>query len=285
MLKKSADENRPASYYTNDLDRRAALEFEEGADEDLMRLTILGCGDAFSGGGRLPSCYLVETGETTFLLDCGPSILPALKRMGRTTNDFDTIVISHLHGDHFGGLPFLLIDAIYLARRNTPLTLIGPPGLEARFRLACEVLYPRVLDTQRPFPIRFIELAPGVPRRLDALPGIELTPYEVSHYSGSPSFALRFVMEDKVFAFSGDAGWGENVVKAGQDADVYLLECYQYDFKLDVHLDYVTIAQNFDVIGAKRYVLTHMGDAMLASSHKVDINRCTLAEDGLAMDF
>jgi ribonuclease BN (tRNA processing enzyme) len=120
-----------------------------------MRLTILGSGDAFSGGGRLPSCYLVETGEAVFLLDCGPSILPALKRMGRSTNDFDVIVLSHLHGDHIGGLPFLLIDAIYPAQRKTPLTLVGPPGLEARFRLACEVFYPRVLDTPRAFPLHF----------------------------------------------------------------------------------------------------------------------------------
>ena len=250
-----------------------------------MRLTILGCGDAFSSGGRLPSCYLVETGAATFLLDCGPAILPALKRMGRASTDFDVVVISHLHGDHFGGLPYLLIDWLYPAQRTAPLTLIGPPGLEARFRLACEVLYPRVLETMRSFPIAFVELAAGVSHQAGALPGLAITPYEVNHYSGSPSYALRFEGKDKIFAFSGDAGWGDNVVKVGRGADLYLLECYQYDLKLNMHLDYLTIARHFDAIGARKFVLTHMGDAMLANGDKVDLSRCMLAEDGLMIDI
>ena len=250
-----------------------------------MRLTILGCGDAFSGGGRLPSCYLLETGQATFLVDCGPAILPALKRMGRSTNDIGVIVISHLHGDHFGGLPFLLIDAIYPAKRTAPLTLVGPPGLEARFRLACEVFYPRVLDALHAFPLEFIELTAGMAHQVDGLPGVAITPFEVNHYSGSPSYALRFETADKVFAFSGDTGWTETVVEAGRGADLYLLECYQYDLKLEVHLDYVTIAQHFDAIGAQQIVLTHMGEGMLAKASKVDDFRCTLADDGMIIDF
>jgi ribonuclease BN (tRNA processing enzyme) len=250
-----------------------------------MRLTILGCGDAFSAGGRLPSCYLAEMGGASLLLECGPSVLAALKRAGRTTNDFRHIVISHLHGDHFGGLPFLLIDAIYPAQRTAPLTLIGPPGLELRFRLACEVFYPRVLDAAHTFPINFIELHGGVTHEIDGLDGVAITPYEVNHFSGSPSYALRFETRDKVFAFSGDAGWSENVIRAGRDADLYLLECYQFDMTLPMHLDYVTIARHFDEIGARQFVLTHMSEPMLASSGKVDKSRCSLAQDGLVIDF
>jgi ribonuclease BN (tRNA processing enzyme) len=250
-----------------------------------MRLTILGSGDAFSSGGRLPSCYFVETGGTAFLLDCGPAALAAIKRLGRTTNDMDAIVISHLHGDHFGGLPFFLIDAIYPAQRTAPLTLIGPPGLEARFRLACEVFYPRVLDTPRNFPLTFLELAPDKREEIETLPGVAVTPFEVNHFSGSPSYALRFELEDKVFAFSGDAGWAENVVRAGRGADLYLLECYQYDLKLHMHLDYLTIAEHFDTIGAQQIILTHMSEAMLARRSEVDSALCRPAEDGMVVEI
>ena len=247
-----------------------------------MRLTILGSGDAFSSGGRLPSCYLVESGQTRFLLDCGPSILPALKRSGLSSNSFPVIFISHLHGDHMGGLPFLLLDAIFPAGRKQPLTMVGPPGLEARFRLACEVFYPRSLEMDRKFDLKFIELDKDVRHVLD---GIAVTAYEVNHYSGSPSYALRFEADGKVFAFSGDAGWSDNVVKAGKDADLYLIECYQYDYRLSMHLDYVTIAQHFDRINAKQLVLTHMSDAMLARQADVDRTRCTPADDGMVIDF
>lgn len=247
-----------------------------------MRLTILGCGDAFSSGGRLPSCYLVEGSKTRFLLECGPSILPALKRAGVSSNSFPVIFISHLHGDHMGGLPFLLLDAIFPAGRKQPLTLVGPPGLEARFRLACEVLYPRSLEMDRKFDLKFIELNMGVRNMLD---GIAVTPYDVNHYSGSPSYALRFELDGKIFAFSGDAGWSDKVVEAGKDADLYLIECYQYDHKLSMHLDYVTIAQHFDRINAKQLVLTHMSETMLARQDDVDRGRCTPAYDGMIIDF
>lgn len=247
-----------------------------------MRLIILGSGDAFSSGGRFPSCYLVESGQTRFLLDCGPSVLPALKRAGLSSNDFRYIFISHLHGDHIAGLPFLLLEAIFPAARKQPLTLIGPPGLEARFRLACEVFYPRSLDMKRAFELDFIEIGAGAPA---AVGDIQVTPFEVNHYSGSPSHALRFAMDGKIFAFSGDAGWSDNVVAAGHDADLYLIECYQYDLNLPMHLDYLTIAQHFDRIGAKKLVLTHMSDAMLARLGDVDAARCLIADDGMVIDF
>jgi ribonuclease BN (tRNA processing enzyme) len=247
-----------------------------------MRLTILGSGDAFSSGGRLPSCYLLEHGKHCLLLECGPAILPALRRANLTTNSFSHIFISHLHGDHMGGLPFVLLDAIFPRRRKEALTLIGPPGLEARFRLACEVFYPRSLEMERAFELSFIELDKEVSHEVA---GLAVTPYEVNHYAGSPSYALRFAIGDKIFAFSGDAGWSDNVVRAGQDADLYLIECYQYDFQLNMHLDYLTIAKHLPRIGAKKYLLTHMSDAMLAHADDVDKSCCALAEDGMVVDF
>jgi ribonuclease BN (tRNA processing enzyme) len=249
-----------------------------------MRLTILGSGDAFSSGGRLPSCYLLERSGAAFLLDCGPAILPALKAAKLTSNAFSHIFISHLHGDHMGGLPFLLLDAIFPAARSDPLTLVGPPGLEARFRLACEVMYPGSLDMPRKFKLNFIELDKEVRAEFETL-GVALTAYVVQHFSGSPSYAFRFEADGKVFAFSGDSGWVENIVRAGHNADLYLIECYEYDFKLNMHMDYLTIAENFDTIGAGKLLLTHMSEGMLARQHEVDKNRCLIAEDGMVIDI
>ena len=121
-----------------------------------------------------------------------------------------------------------------------------------------------------------------MPRQID---GIAVTPYEVNHYSGSPSYALRFELDGKTFAFSGDAGWSDRVIEAGRNADLYLIECYQYDYKLSMHLDYLTIAQHFDAINARQLILTHMSEAMLAHATDTDPARCTLADDGMIIDF
>jgi len=247
-----------------------------------MKLTIAGCGDAFGSGGRLNTCFHVRTGETGLLIDCGASALPSLKKAGLGTDDVDTIFISHLHGDHFAGLPFFLIDALFIAKRTKPLTLVGPAELEARFHIACEAMFPLVTEQQRDFDMRFVSLSAEEATRSGA---VSVTPFEVKHYSGAPSYALRFALEDKVLAFTGDTGWVDNVIAAGRNADLYIMECFQYDTPLEMHLDYLTIARNLDAIGAKQVLLTHMSDEMLARRGDVNDPRCKLAEDGMVMEL
>ncbi len=84
-----------------------------------MRLTIVGCGDAFGSGGRSNTCFLLETAKATLAVDFGASALPALKKLGIDPNRIDGVVLSHLHGDHFGGLPFFLLDGQFLAQRTS----------------------------------------------------------------------------------------------------------------------------------------------------------------------
>lgn len=247
-----------------------------------MKLTILGSGDAFSSGARLPSCYALDSGDSNILVDCGPAILPALKRAGLNGNRYSHIVISHLHGDHFAGLPFFLIDAMFSSKRLEPLTLVGPPGLEFRLRLAFEVMYPRLIHMERKYELHFIEIVKETPLNVA---GFKVTAFEVDHYSGAPSYALRFEREDKVFAFSGDSGWTDNLIRAGNGADLYLMECNQFDLDLPMHLNYKRIDSAFDAIGAKKIMLTHMSDAMLAQRDQVNPNRYLIADDGMAVDI
>jgi len=96
-----------------------------------MRVRFLGSGDAFGSGGRLQTCILLESGDFRCLVDCGASSLIALKRAAIDPNDIDTLLITHLHGDHFGGIPFLVLDGQF-ARRSRRLLVAGPPGVAER---------------------------------------------------------------------------------------------------------------------------------------------------------
>ena len=77
-----------------------------------------------------------------FLIDCGTSSLIAMRRFGVDPNSVRTVFVSHLHGDHFGGLPFLMLDAQLYGRRSVPLTLVGPPGFRERLVQAMELFFP-----------------------------------------------------------------------------------------------------------------------------------------------
>jgi len=91
-----------------------------------VRVNFVGSGDAFGSGGRFQTCILVDGENTRFAIDFGASSLPALNAQGISHNTIDAILLTHIHGDHAGGIPFLLLDAMLGAKRDRPLTIAGP---------------------------------------------------------------------------------------------------------------------------------------------------------------
>jgi ribonuclease BN (tRNA processing enzyme) len=93
-----------------------------------MHVIIAGSGDAFGSGGRFQTCIAVAghaVGQPHTLLDCGATSLTALRLQHLDPSMISTVVISHLHGDHFGGLPFLILDG-QSRHRTADLTVAGP---------------------------------------------------------------------------------------------------------------------------------------------------------------
>src|SRR6266550_1644350 len=109
-----------------------------------MPITVrfVGSGDSFGSGGRFQTCILVDGPRSRFAIDFGASSLIALAQQGIAHNSIDAILISHLHGDHCGGVPFLLIDAMLAAKRQRPLTIAGPRDLPRRMDAIREALFP-----------------------------------------------------------------------------------------------------------------------------------------------
>jgi ribonuclease BN (tRNA processing enzyme) len=247
-----------------------------------MRLTIIGCGDAFGAGGKLQTAFHVRSDNATFLIDCGATTLIGMNRLGLVPNDVDMVCVSHLHGDHFGGLAWLLIDAQYVSKRTRPLIITGPKGIEQRFVTAAEAHYPDITKCPGCLPFQFIEYEERVPLELN---GIGITPFEVKHPSGAPPYALRLAIDGKVLTFTGDTGWTESLCPAAEGADLLISECFQYDVTLPIHLDYKTIDANYERLGAKQVLLTHMGEAMLAHVDKIDPARFMIARDGMTLDL
>jgi ribonuclease BN (tRNA processing enzyme) len=245
-------------------------------------MTIIGCGDAFGAGGRLQTSFHVRSAPSTFLIDCGTSTLIGLRRLGLEPNEIDAVFVTHLHGDHFGGLTWLVIDGHYVSKRKRPLVVTGPRGIEARYLTAAEALYPGVTTNPPGFELVFREYDERKP--LD-VGGVTVTPFEVQHPSGAPPYALRFELEGKVLAFTGDTGWVDVICEVARDADIFISECFQYDVVLPIHLDYATINANHARLNAKRVLLTHMGEAMLSAVGNVDQSRYLIAQDGMTLDL
>lgn len=246
-----------------------------------MKITVVGCGDAFGSGGRLQTTYFVESASTRFLIDCGATAVIGCNRLAIDPNDIPVIFISHLHGDHFAGLVWWLLHAQHIGKRTQPLQVIGPAGIEARFVAAAEALFPGCTDVPRRYDLSFREYEPG--ERALAVGSVRVSAYEVKHPSGAPPYALRFELDGQVLAFTGDTEWVDCLVRAGKDADLYIMECYQFDGAPRFHMAWKTIEPKLDAIGARRILLTHMAEAMLDRRHEVTDPRAILAEDGLTI--
>lgn len=244
-----------------------------------MRLQFVGCGDAFGSGGRFNTCFHVTGAHVNFLIDCGASSLPALKRQGIARDGIDLILITHFHGDHFGGLPFLLLDAQF-SRRTRPLVIAGPEGIETRLAQLMEALFENSSRTKQRFELSVVALKPEQTRSFGA---VDVTPYPVVHgESGGPFLAYRVEAEGRVIAYSADTEWTETLIPLARDADLFIAEAYYYDRIVKNHLSLTTLEAHLAEIKPKRLVLTHMSDDMLGRLHTL---AHTAASDGMVVDL
>ena len=246
-----------------------------------MRLTIVGSGDAFGSGGRFNTCFMVESGGRTVLIDFGASSLVALRARGIDPGAVDAIVLSHLHGDHFGGLPFLLLDAQFLSRRDRPLVVAGPPGTRERVAALLEVFFPGSGATSWRFPWHVVEIVPGVPGEVL---GLAVTTAEVVHPSGAPSTAVRLSDGRAVLAYSGDTEWTDALIPIAAGADLLIIECYEHVRAVTGHISWVVLKAKLPELKARRIMITHMNPSMLARTDAARKLGLLVAEDGLVLE-
>ena len=244
-----------------------------------MHVRFVGCGDEFGSGGRSNTCFHLTGAHTNLLIDCGASSLPALKRQGIAPNDIELILITHFHGDHFAGLPFLLLDAQF-SRRSRPLVIAGPQGIALRLAQVMEALFENSSRTPRKFELSMVVLAPGESRTFGA---VTVTPYPVVHGdSGGPFLGYRIEAQGRVIAYSGDTEWTDTLIPLAREADLFIAEAYYYDRIVKNHLSLATLEAHLPEIKPKRLILTHMSDDMLA---RLPTPAYTAAHDGMIVDL
>ena len=244
-----------------------------------MKLHILGCGDAFGSGGRNNSGYLVEAEDRLFFLDCGPTTLPAMKRTGFSPERLDAVFLSHLHGDHCGGLPFFFIDDLYEHARAQALHIAGPPGTEERVRGLFELMFGDTSRARRLPPTEFHILMPD---REEIIEGIRVYPFRVPHQVREISLGLKISYQGKSLLYSGDSAWTDLFIQHCRGADLFLCECSFFDREAANHMSYRRIEENLSRLACRRLVLTHLGEEMLARKGEVKV---CLAEDGMVIEI
>ncbi len=239
----------------------------------MVEVQFIGSGDAFGSGGRFQTCIALRGAGENLLIDCGASSLIAMKRLGIDPSSISAIVLTHLHGDHFAGIPLLILDGQF-NRRTAPLKIAGPPGVRERIEAAMEVMFPGSSKVGRRFSVEYVELAA---RQSTQIGAATVTAFEVKHASGATPFAVRVAYGAKIVAYSGDTEWTYTLADAAKDADLFIAEAYYFEKPIKFHLDFRTLETHRAELGCKRLILTHMSDDMLR--HREDA-AVECADDG-----
>jgi ribonuclease BN (tRNA processing enzyme) len=246
---------------------------------DPTRVIFLGTGDAFAAGGRHLAAYLVQSPAGTLLLDCGPTFLSSLNRCNLSAAPIDAILLTHFHGDHFAGLPFLFLHYIYIEPRSRPLKIVGPAGVENRVMVLFRAMYADAADEPLPFALEFIEAQPG--KRV-LIGGNQIDAFHVLHQEQPPSLGYEMKAGDRKIVYTGDCGWTEELIGHAQGADLFICECSFFETRSEGHLDYPRLSENAARLGARRIILSHIGQEVLARESEVSLE---MAHDGLIIDL
>jgi len=246
-----------------------------------VRLQILGCGDAFGSGGRLNTCFYLQSSIGSYLIDCGATSLVALQRQGLNSSDVDGILISHLHGDHFGGIPFLLLDAFYIRQRTRPLYVITPEGGRERTEAAMKALFRgSTVKIFNELDLRWSTYIPGV--RYYSNVHLCFESFAAIHSKDARPCALRINVDKKVISYSGDTEWTDSLIEVAENADLFICECNFFEKSVPGHLNYQTLMAHRDKLTCKRLLLTHLGEEMMANLDAVN-EEC--AEEGQEIEL
>ena len=240
-------------------------------------IVFIGTSDAFGAGGRRQSAVLLRAPQGGVLIDCGATTSTGLCELGIDRGEIDSILVSHFHGDHFGGIPFLLLAALYEDERKQPLRIVGPPGIQMRVHAVAAAMGYAIEERKWTFPIHFEEFQVG--RQIEAGP-VRVSAFKTIHQPHTCPHGLLIDTGAHRVAYSGDTGWFDGLPRAVGDADLFICECTYHDYDFEFHINQQTLVERKHEFECGRIVLTHLGAEMTARRGEAAFET---ADDGLAL--
>jgi ribonuclease BN (tRNA processing enzyme) len=200
------------------------------AEEEGMEAVFLGVGEACDERLCNTSVLLRERELTgmTLLLDAGFSVPWPFFNEVRDPNELDGVWISHFHGDHFFGLPLILLR-LWETGRSKPLLVLGPPGVQSRIKEAMGLAYPGLPDKMH-FGLEFAELHPGSSgEHLQAFWQVEASDHP------RQNLALRLQCGGRSVYYSGDGRPTPQCATMAQGCDLMIHEAYLVEGEMAGH--------------------------------------------------
>jgi ribonuclease BN (tRNA processing enzyme) len=221
-----------------------------------MHVHVVGCSPAWPNPGGAQSGYLVEEDGRRVLLDCGPGVLPRLRRL-EGWPQVDAIVITHFHLDHWGDLVPWAFGGLFGAGREVPAPELWlPRGGRDTLHGLDPVLYANAV-------LELFDVHEYEERTPFTAAGFELVAYRMLHYA-LESYGLRVSNEERTVAYSADSAPCPGLIHLARKADLFLCEATlaQPEQGIRGHLTWDEAQEAFETAGASRLLIIHRPDEL-----------------------
>jgi len=220
----------------------------------MLELSFLGSANAFTPGGRYWSSF-VANGRYVF--EAPPTLLPHFKHLGLPLADIRVVFVTHFHGDHFLGLPFLFLEYTYLTPRKEDLFIVGPPGIEAKSESLTEMAFPGLSDAETTYRRVYLEVQPGGEH---SLAGLRFQALPMRHAAQKMAcFGYKLRLDGKTLAYTGDTEMCDEIFLLAEGADVLVLDCSYSESEGPEHLSLPEVLEVRKRVSPRTtIILTHL---------------------------
>ena len=220
----------------------------------MFEVVFLGVGEAFDE--KLPNTSILvryedNNTQASVLLDCGFTAVPQFWKEEPDADSLDGVWISHFHGDHFFGLPALLVRFIEEGRKKV-LTIMGQKGIDQLPKKVLDLAYPHFYK-KITFPLRFLEIEPH--KDVEAF-GLRFRTAENAH--SERDLAVRIEGGGKSIYYSGDGKPTPEGVSMAKGSQLIIQESFEMEKEFHGHgtvRDSINMARN---CGASHLALVHV---------------------------
>lgn len=204
--------------------------------------TLLGTNSgAIPDPERMQPANVLRVGDRAILIDAGDGAAAQLAKAGISLRQVDTILISHLHFDHIGGL-FALMSQRFQMQQKSPLKIYGPTGTSRFVTALCATMdgasQSTDLASYGSAACANVSATDMTARDALSIHGIEITAAENTHYATSGkqasmrSLSFRFRTAAGSLVYTGDTGPSVAVERLARDADILVSEIVDPDLEL-----------------------------------------------------